>query len=271
MSMAEDSLPGGFSVRTFIDGDECQFVELFEKAYKEYAGYTRKTPQYWRWCCLERPDVEREGVIVVLAMNNNVVGYVVAGRLGNLWELCYDPEKDGRVIVSLLLDRAEAYLESVGASSVTFAAPQRDTIIAELCWERGFVSSSPPNMFLGVLNVQTLVSALAEGNRNGLDKDFEESVLLRISDAPFWTDDEVSIRISPDSVRVENAPGVYTFEVETDYATFSSLVFGKMSPLSAFVRSRVKIRPTLKIRKALKLFSWLRVGEEWSFQLSDYG
>lgn len=99
-----------YKVRNFEDGDEIEFVRLFERVYADYGGFVLKTPEYWRWCCLERPDVKRDGIFVVVGEDEKVVGYVVVRRSGNNWELCYDRGFDGEKIVSLLLDEATRYL-----------------------------------------------------------------------------------------------------------------------------------------------------------------
>lgn len=64
---------------------------------------------------------------MVVDGDEKVVGYVVVGRSGNIWELCYDRGFDGEKIVSLLLDEATHYLERGGATSMSFNAPMEDT------------------------------------------------------------------------------------------------------------------------------------------------
>jgi len=41
-----------YRVRGFEDGDEVEIVRLFDRVYAGYGGFTLKTPEYWRWCCL---------------------------------------------------------------------------------------------------------------------------------------------------------------------------------------------------------------------------
>ena len=261
-----------YLVRTFRDGDEMAILRLFEKAYRHYGGYTLKTPECWHWCCLQRPDVEKEGVLLVLDKSNQqMLGYAVAGKSGNLWELSYDPDADGEEIVSLLLDNATAYLERKGASSISFAAPRKDLTMKQVCKEHGFVDSMPPQMFLSVLNINSLVSSIAEKKASELKAKFDEVILIKIKDAPFWVDDAVFIRVNPRELVVEDKPQASTLQVETDYVTLSSLLFGDVSPLSAFVRRKLTVKPLSKISKTLKLLSYLQIGAEWSFQLSDYG
>ncbi len=261
-----------YFIRTFVNGDEAAIVKLSEKAYMNYGGYTLKTPESWRWCCLQRPDVEKEGILLALDKNSQeIVGCVVAGKSGYLWELSYDPDRDGEEIVSLLLVKATTYLDRTGVSSVNFAAPQKDQIIKQACNKRGFVDSAPPKMFLSVLNLTRLVSSIAENKANQLMAKFDEALLIKIKDAPFWIADAVFIRINRKEVVVEDKPQASTMQLQTDYVTFSSLLFGNISPFGAFIRGKLKLKPLSKVSKMLKILSHLQIGAEWSFQLSDYG
>jgi len=45
-----------YKIRSFEDGDENEIVQLFDRIYSDYGGFTLKTPEYWRWGCLKRPD-----------------------------------------------------------------------------------------------------------------------------------------------------------------------------------------------------------------------
>jgi putative sterol carrier protein len=255
-----------------LDGDEAALVKLFEKAYINFGGYSKKTPGCWRWSCLQRPDMEKNGIIVALDDNRKeIVGYVVAGKSGYVWELSYDPEYDGEEVVSLLLDKATAYIEAAGASSVNFNAPQEDAVIKRVCQKRGFAASDPPKMFLSVLSLQGLLSSLAYNKVNELTKKYNEIILIKISDAPFWLNAAIDVRINQSGIKVERGSQAYTVLLKTDYTTFSSILFGNMSPLIAFVHAKLKVKPLSKIFTVLKLLSNLQVKDEWYYPLSDYG
>jgi hypothetical protein len=255
-----------------LDGDEIAIVQLFEKAYANYGGYSKKTPECWRWCCIKRPDVERNGIIVALDNDSKeIAGYVVAGKSGYLWELAYNPQSDGESIVSLLLDKATTYIESAGASSVNFNAPQKDRVIKRVCQKRGFVASEPPKMFLSVLNLRELVSLLADNKASELLQKYDETILIKIEDAPFWVDAAIFVHINKVGIKVGNESQVPTIQLGTDYTTFSSILFGNQSPFSAFVHAKLKIKPLSKIYTMLKVLSALQVNTAWFYPLSDYG
>src|SRR4030042_6661610 len=100
----------GLSVRTFRNGDEPAIVELFNNVYRGYGGFVPRTVEYWRWCCLKRPDVERNGIFLAFD-SERLCGYLVAGSSGNIWEFCVaDNDRD---IAKTLLSEALDYLEKV--------------------------------------------------------------------------------------------------------------------------------------------------------------
>lgn len=262
---------GKYEVRNFKDGDEHEILRLFDRMYVDYGGFTSRTQEYWRWCCLKRPDVEQESLFIVVDGEENVVGYAVVGRSGSIWELCYDPGYDGEEIVSLLLDKAICYLERVGATSINFNAPKEDPIVKQVCSKLGYAILPPPKMFLSVLNFRKLLSLLVKDRKEELMTRFNEAVLLKLKDAPFWINDTVFIKISRDGVQVGGEPQSPTIQMETDIATFSSLLFGTLSPFQSLIHLKLRVKPFWKTHILLKLLSFLRVRTTWFFPLSDYG
>ena len=260
-----------YKIRRFEDGDENEIVQLFDRVYSDYGGFTLKTPDYWRWCCLKRPDVEKEGVFVVEDGDENVVGYAVVGGSGNIWELCYDSGRNGGEIVSLLLDKAVRYLEKVGATSITFNVSKEDYVLNKVCGKLGFAVLPPPQMFLSVLNFRKFISLLVNSKREELMMKFDEAVLVKLKDAPFWIDDTVFIQISRDRVEVGDETQSPTIRIETDAVTLSSLLFGISSPFQSLIRLKLRVKPLWKTLTLLRLLSSLQLKTAWFFPLSDFG
>jgi ribosomal protein S18 acetylase RimI-like enzyme len=261
-----------YQVRNFKDGDEIEIVQLFDKTYATYGGFTLRTPDYWRWCCLKRPDVEREGLFVVVDQENEkVVGYAVAGRSGNIWELCYDSKHGGEEIASLLLSEATRYLESVGATSINLSAPKEDYVLNKVCRDFGFSVHPPIKMFLSILNFHGLISLLLNSKKEEITKEFDEVILIKLKDAPSWVEDTLSIQISRDEAQVDNKAQSPTIQVETDVITLSSLLFSVLSPFQSIIRLKLRVKPFWKTLVLLRLLSHLQVKASWFFPLSDYG
>jgi predicted acetyltransferase len=260
-----------YVTRTYLEGDEVAIVDLFEKAYKNYGGYNLKTPEYWRWCCLARPDVEKKSVFLVSNQSSKqLVGYAVVGKSGTVWELVYDPESNGKEIVAVLLEQATEYLTNIGASSVNFTAPQDDPIMKLVCKELRFTASLPPKMFLSVLNLENLFSILASNVSKEL-KAFNESILIRVMVAPQWVSDSVLLKLTSEGAAVENEGQEPTIQLQVDYFTLASLLFGNISPLNAFLHSKLKVKPFRKIFTMIKILAYLQLKSQWSFQMSEYG
>ena len=78
-----------YTIRTYLPGDETALVLLFNNQNATLAGFVPRTVEYWRWCCLKRPDVDEEGIIIA-KKGDKIVGYCVIGWSGNVWELCHD-------------------------------------------------------------------------------------------------------------------------------------------------------------------------------------
>jgi putative sterol carrier protein len=140
-----------------------------------------------------------------------------------------------------------------------------------VCKKRGFVARKPPKMFLSVLNLQKIVSSLIDNNANELTKKYDETVLIKIMDPPFWVDPTILVQINQLGIKVGNETQQYTMQLQADYFTFSSILFGNTSPFSAFIRAKLKIRPLTKTLTMLKLLSNMQVKTEWFYPLSDYG
>jgi len=186
--------------------------------------------------------------------------------------LCYDSGPDGEEIVSLLLDQAVRYLERVGATSITFNAPKEDYVVNQVCRELGFaVFPERARAFLSVLNFCELISLLVNSKKEELIRGFDEVVLVKLKDAPFWINDTVFIKISRDGVQVGDETQSSTIRMETDVVTLSSLFFGISSPFQSLIRLKLRVRPFWKTPTLLRLLCSLRVRVTWFFPLSDYG
>ena len=261
-----------YKVRTFEDGDEIEIVRLFDKAYADYGGFVPRDPKYWLWCCLQRPGVVREGIFVVVDENDNsVVGYAVAGKWGNIWELCYDPAHDVETVVGMLLGGTTRYLESMEAASVSFNAVEEDSALLKVCNKFGFEALISPRMYLSILDTRGVVALLADGKREELIRYFDEAILVKLKDVPAWVKDTLFVRIDRNGVYVDENVHPYTILVKTDFTTFSSLLAGVLTPSAAVAQSKLEVEPFRKTSTAIKLLSYLQFDAKWFFPMSDYG
>lgn len=260
-----------YYIRTFRDGDEEEIIRLFEECYSKYAGYVARTPRYWRWCCLDRPDVERGSVFVaVRRADEKIAGYAVVGKSGNIWELGYDHQGKKNEIVQLLLDAATSYLMDVGASSVNLQVPAEDDVVGTTCANLGFAENKSPDVFVSVLDFQKQLLLLASIQAEQL-KHVNEKVRITLKDAPPWMSNKFGIKIKNGTVEALNGNQKSTISIKTDVSTLSSLLFGVSTPFSTWVRRKVVVKPFWKIWSFFRLFSVLCIKESWFIPLSDYG
>lgn len=260
----------GYVSRTYKEGDEIELVQLFNRVYEDFAGFVPRTSEYWRWCCLSRPDVEAEGIVIVVD-GRKIIGYGVVGKTGNIWELCYDPAYNGEEIVSTILEWAVNYVKSVEGDSITLNASLNDHLLRDVCLRFGFAETRPPSMFLSVLDFPQFIHEILNLKKEKLRK-YDEELLIKVRDSPSWYGGNITIKIRNGNVSVEgeinNDPVVV---VEADVPTIVSCILGTTGILKAFFGLKLRVKPFWKSVKILKLFSLLRIKDPWFSPGADFG
>ena len=260
-----------YTLRAFKEGDESKIISLFNKEYGKFGGFPTKTVEYWRWSCLQRPDVEPEGILIAQD-EKEVAGYAVVGKSGNIWEFCYDSEKDGEEIVSLLLDNAISYLNKVNAPSISLNAPINDDLLNEKCRKLGFSTYSSPLVCLSIFDYQKLL-ALIVANKH-LENQINEKITIKLRNDQSASQNPLVLTINDGKVQVSSKinddvdSGIC---LETDKLTFSCLIFGILSPSKSFMLSKLKVKPSWKFYRVIRFLSSMQLKPEWYLQLGDYG
>jgi hypothetical protein len=256
-----------FLVRSFRDGDEQAIIELFNNVYGRYGGFVPRTAEYWRWCCLERPDVERDGIFLVFGCGR-LCGYLVAGSSGNIWEFCV--ADNDREAAGVLLGEAVSYLDRVGVCSVNINVPS-DTAIVEVLREAGFGEVDPVDaMFVTTLNPAALVREMVTPQEKVLVKRFDDEFGIRLRDVPYGVATEFSVKIRNSSVGVvEGFPVEPSIVVELRFVDLLSVLFGGSNAGQLFLTGKMRVRPFWKLRKVLTLLSAIGLKSSWFFPLSD--
>jgi hypothetical protein len=259
-----------YVVRTYREGDETELVQLFNRVYEDFAGFVPRTPEYWRWCCLSRPDVETEG-IVVINDGRKIIGYGVVGKSGNIWELCYDSTYNGEEIVSMILERAVNYVENAGGDSVALNAPMKDSLLRGVCLKLGFTETSPSRMFISILDFPRFIQEVVNSKMEKL-KGYNEDFLIRLRGSSSWSSGNITIRIRNGNVSVkEGTEEAARVLIESDIQTITSCILGTKGLLKTFLGSKFKVRPYWKYLKILKFFSLIRISDPWFSPRSDFG
>ena len=255
-----------YSVRTFRTGDEEGIVELFNHVYRMYGGFVPRTVDYWRWCCLARPDVKEDGVFLVFS-GDRLCGYLVAGSSGNVWEFCV--EEGNKEVAGVLLDEALKYFEKVGASSVNINVP-RDAGIVENLREAGFGEVPAERMFVSALNPAALVRALVSPLQEAFaGKDYELG--FKLQEVPYGVDTVFSVKANDGKVEVSvGLSSATSVVVELGFMDLLSVLFEGASPRKLFLARRMRVRPFWKFSLVLGFLSEVRLKGSWYFPLSDY-
>ena len=258
----------GYSVRIFKEGDEEGIVGLFNDVYDGYGGFVPRTVDYWRWCCLARPDVKKAGVFLAFD-GERLCGYIVAGSSGNVWEFCV--AKNEKEASRLLLEEAAKYLEGVGASSVNVNVP-RDAGVVESLREAGFSVIPAERMFVTTLNPVALVQALVSSRKGELVGRFDEKFGFKLHEAPYGVGTEFSVKITGETVEVsEGLPPGPSVVVELSFMDLLSVLFEGSSASRLFFARKIRVKPFRKLSTVLKFLSAVRLNGSWFFPLSDYG
>lgn len=260
----------GFHIRTYREGDEKELSVLFNDAYQHYAGFAPRTVEYWKWSILSRPNLSREGIAVVVNVDQ-VVGYAAVDKLGNILEFCYDLNYDSKTIVSMLLDWCIDYVKSEGGSSISLNVPAEDDLLRQVCRELGLTEDPFHSLFLRVFDFPQLFGKIVD-QRGKLEEHFDETVLINLRKVPFWCDNYVVIRVQTGKTilsteKVETP----TIRIDADISTLSSCIFGSTGICRAIVKGQLKVRPFWKIPRAVKLFSMFQLKDPWYVPRADYG
>jgi hypothetical protein len=254
--------------RNFHAGDELPMVNLFNKQYSKLAGFVPRTVEYWTWCCLKRPDVDEKG-IQIIKTNEKISGYIVVGKSGNVWELCYDQQHEGKAIVSQLLNWALDYSRSVGCDSLALNVFSQDNLVNKVCQDLDFGQSMPEPMFLSVLDLPELICKILEAKQLHLN---DESVFwFNLQNCPSWCMNSFGIKLGQNSVNILKDPVESQITIDVEMETFLDLLFANTSVTKSIITSKVRFNPFWKILKVENFLIDLPVKAPWFIPRADMG
>jgi hypothetical protein len=259
----------GYAARTYVQGDETALVLLFNKEQATLAGFVPRTVEYWHWCCLKRPDVSEEGILV-LEKENKTVGYVVVGKSGNIWELCYDSSQKAKIIVSKLLTWAEDYARSVGCDSIVLNAYVKDPLVREVCKDMDFAESPPEPMFLSVLDMPQLMREVLQAKNQSLD--LAEVFWFNLKNCPPWCVDSFGIMLSKNDIVILEKPNHFSkVTIDVEMSTLVALIFGAEGVFRALFSSKIRFDHFWNVFKVFRFIRLLQVKSDWFTPRADIG
>ncbi|MEM3378404.1 MAG: hypothetical protein QW674_05605 [Candidatus Bathyarchaeia archaeon] len=260
-----------YELRNFADGDETKIVELFNDANGRLSGYVPRTVEYWRWCCLKRPDVKKDGIFLIFdKTTGNLEGYVVAGLSGNIWEFCIRSTCEDTALI--LLDKAIGYLADMGVSAVNVCVPKDDPVLNGVCRKLGFAQVDIHKLFVGVLSFRKLISIVIQYKAAVLTKKFNEKICITLENPPSWVERAISISVDDKGVNVsEGVIEFPTVSIKVDAKTLFSILVGVQSPRQALLKFNMHVKPLWKALVAERFLRSLRMNFSWFWPLGDFG
>ena len=161
----------GLAIRSYRHGDEETLIDLWARAYGDYGGHVPKTPEYWRWCVLDRPGIDAED-IVLLEREDTVIAYGVLGRKdtpigpeGTVLELAVEPslspaERTRNVsrLISVLEERSRARGDEVFEASV----PSTERTLVKPFQTAGFKAEKSDSLQLVIVDVMRLMKQILD-------------------------------------------------------------------------------------------------------------
>ena len=265
-----------YSLRTFMQGDERALPALFNKVYSAYAGFVPRTTEYWTWCCLNRPTVEKKGICIVEKAGQTIGYAAVAVEQKNgkteaqVLELCYlheEAEFAAKHIVSWIVE----YAKSRKADQIVLDAATDDEILRKIVREQGFGEFPHVQPLMMILDCCKLVEEVANSQKSRFES-LEGVFQFNILSSKVLSSDSFQIEVGHGKIEVvhgaSKASAVY---IETDAKTLASCIFGVTHPLRAILSGEIKVKPLWKIGRVAKLLSVLELGDSWFIPNGDFG
>jgi hypothetical protein len=256
-----------YVARTYIRGDESALALLFNNEQANLAGFVFRTVEYWRWCCLQRPDVSEKGILIV-EKENKVVGYVVVGKSGNIWELCYDSSRKAKTIVSKLLTWADDYARSVGSNSLVLNAYVKDSLVREVCKDMDFAESPSEPMFLSVLDLPQLMREVLQARNQRLHSN--EVFWFNLKNCPTWCVESFGILLSKNDIAILEKPNhLSKVTIDIEMSTLVALLFGAQGVFRALLSSKIRFDHFWNVFKVIRFIRLLQVKSDWFTPRAD--
>jgi hypothetical protein len=251
----------------FSSDDEPEIVDLFNRRYERFAGFVPRTVEYWRWCCLYRPDVKTRGILTV-RKKNRLVGYIVIGNSGNIWDLCCASGSDEKIVISTLLSAATDYAKSESIDGLVLNAYVHDKIVHQVCQELDFSQAPSETLFLSVLNLPELISSVLKEQKQNFKE--TEVFWFKLKNCPPWCVNSFGVKLCSNQVLVStNDDGFPKTTITVEMTTLVSLMFGNKNLAKMILLGRVRFGGFWKILKVVRFLRLLKSNSPWFTPRTD--
>jgi hypothetical protein len=263
-------------VRTFQPGDEGSIVELSNHSLAPYAGWARRTVDYWRWNILARPGVHATDILL-LQSDDKLVGYAALHESGVVLEFFVDPEqrfRKRRAFVKQLVSTLEGRARAHACDRLIFSLPATDKVTDKTLRAAGYVLEQGRFFSLGILNPKTLLRELLTARRSSIPSMRLQSFIFELTPGqyPFLLTRRLLVRLGS-GIRVDDIVGEEgdptDCVIRLDLCALTELIFCRVSVNSLLNRAQLEITPASSLGDARSLLNALIIDSTWHVPRSD--
>ena len=261
------------SVRAYRDGDEHSLVELWESAHEDLGGYVPKSPEYWKWCVIQRPSVNPQDILLlehdkrlfayaVLARKLDVEGY--SGTVLEFAVGSWLSEKDRRLVAARLISELENRSRQRGDELLNLTVPAQDGAVAKALEKAGFRAESTDVFQLVIVDLVLLLNQILGQRKPGLTA--RQFPSFRIALQPgfyrYCPYESVRIDLGAEPI-VEASVSSADHTVYTDLSTLTDLIFRRDHFDRLLAAGKIKIDSVNGVEHGRELFQMLTLKSEW--------
>ena len=267
------------NIRTYQTGDEEQLVKLWDSAHTNYGGYVPKTPEYWRWCVVQRPGVEAEDILI-LEQEKHILAYAVLaqrtetrGYTGTILEFAIGPwlpAAERKLVASELIAEVEKRSRLRGDELLNLMVPCEDEVVVKVLGKAGYKAEALEVFQLVIVDLVLLLRRILDKRKVILSSTQFSS--FRIALQPgyyrYCPYESVRIELRPEPL-VEESTFDADYTVFTDLSTITDIIFRRDSFNHALSTNKIKIKPENGVEPVRTLFQLLTLNSEWYLPTVD--
>jgi len=271
---SEKMLTSSLTIRNYHSGDEQALVAMWNLAYACYGGYVSRSPEYWRWCILERPGVSPQDLII-LQCEGDILGYGVLGPKGAVLELTLDLKLSSRKrekMATRLIMALEERSRIRGDEIMHFKLPYTDEPVCRALKHAGYREERGESFTVAIVDVFSLLAKILCHRESRIPKGWSPTFLLEISSGNYRFPVYQRLRINIESRMVEKVDrmGVTAdYTVDTDLSTLTDIIFRRTTFDQALTTGGIIVHPTSGLWEVRTLVSLLTLESPWYTPHSD--
>ncbi len=242
-----------------------ELIQVFNRAHAGYAGFAERSVEDFRWRYLDRSDIGTDGVIVVNDVQRGVVGYVVVGASGTIWEWAIDPDAERRPVAELMIAAAEQRLAERGVDEIVLHAPVDDEDMAAALQAAGYGARPPIQQYLSFIDLPSVVERVLRKHGGALPPGLT-AVEFAIRNPRPWHPERFTATFGERSSASRKRSPCRSKRLSK---ALVGVMVGSDNPRKVVATGSVRITPVSKTVSGLKVLSALRLRTPFFFTPGD--